>query len=181
MSHIKKKPQIDMCKFWFFCLWYCAEKIKDINREVDSDWWLYMGLILCSKKKILTLESRDLSQTDTVLIIASSFSKLTHLRNDCLLNWANSQNDNYFHSKWSLVVVLSENSCQMWICSDLQAVISFSALDRSRDSWARIFFLEYIMRPLVLAAPHNKFGGGIDLTNYFECSLPCDGKTPCVK
>ena len=30
---------------------------------------------------------------------------------DGLLNWANSQNDNYFHSKWSMVVALGENNC----------------------------------------------------------------------
>jgi hypothetical protein len=45
---------------------------------------------------------------------------LFNLRNDCLLIWANSQNDHYLHSKWSLVVIL-------WICSALQAVISLSA------------------------------------------------------
>ena len=94
-------------------------------------------LIMCSKKKILALESHDLSQTDTILIIVPSFPKLTHLRNDCLLNWANSQNDNYFHSKWSLDVIL-------WICSALHSVISFSAQNRSRDSRARIFLLEHI-------------------------------------
>ena len=44
------------------------------------------GLIMCSKKKILALESRDLSQTDANIIMMSSFPKLTHLRNDFLLN-----------------------------------------------------------------------------------------------
>ena len=155
MSHIKKKPQIDMCKFWFFCLWYCAEKIKDINREVDSDWWLYMGLILCSKKKILTLESRDLSQTDTVLIIACFFPKFTHLRNNCLQSWPNSQNDNYFHSKRQPRTNFSENICHFvnlfslannhlilrWVNFEKEEAIirTVSVWDRSRDSWARIF------------------------------------------
>ena len=37
-------------------------------------------------EKNLALESRDLSQTDTILIVVSSFPKLIHLRNDCLLN-----------------------------------------------------------------------------------------------
>jgi hypothetical protein len=31
------------------------------------------GLILCSEKKILGVESRDLSQTDTIIKIVSSF------------------------------------------------------------------------------------------------------------
>ena len=34
------------------------------------------GLLLCSKKKTLWVESRDLSQSDTFLIIVSSFPKL---------------------------------------------------------------------------------------------------------
>ena len=36
----------------------------------------------------------------------------------------------------------------LWICSALQAVISFSAWEKSRDSTPRIFFLEHKMRPL---------------------------------
>ena len=33
--------------------------------------------------------------------------------NNCYQTWANSQNDNYFHSKWAKVVILSENSCHV--------------------------------------------------------------------
>ena len=55
-------------------------------------------------------------------------------------SWANSQNDIYFHSNWSLDVIL-------WVCSALKAVISFSAWVKSRDSTPRIFFLEHKMRP----------------------------------
>ena len=33
------------------------------------------GLILCSKKKILAFESRDLSQTDTILLKSSQNKK----------------------------------------------------------------------------------------------------------
>ena len=36
-----------------------------------------MCLILCSKKKILGVESRDLSQTDTILTMVSSFPMLS--------------------------------------------------------------------------------------------------------
>jgi hypothetical protein len=32
-------------------------------------------------------------------------------RKICLQRWANSQNDNYFCSKWSYVVILRENRC----------------------------------------------------------------------
>ena len=39
-------------------------------------YFLPKGLILCPKKKILGVESRDLSQTDTILKIVSSSSKL---------------------------------------------------------------------------------------------------------
>ena len=40
---------------------------------------VYRGLILCSKKKILAVESRDLSQTDTILNIGSSLVSLSSL------------------------------------------------------------------------------------------------------
>ena len=39
-------------------------------------YFLPKDLILCPKKKILGVESRDLSQTDTILTIVSSFLKL---------------------------------------------------------------------------------------------------------
>ena len=51
---------------------------------------LFDFLILWNKNKenikIYALESRDLFHTDTIIIVVSSFPKLTHIRNDCLLN-----------------------------------------------------------------------------------------------
>ena len=41
----------------------------------------------------------------------------------------------------------------LWICSALQAVISISAWEKSRDSTPRIFFLEHKMRPLMSLRP----------------------------
>jgi hypothetical protein len=49
------------------------------NDNFDHFEWnlCHYGLILCSKKKILGVESRHLSHTDTILIIVSSFPKLS--------------------------------------------------------------------------------------------------------
>ena len=68
---------------------------------------------------------------------------LFNLANDCLLNWANSQ-------KWQLsslkLLFWVKIGVILWICSALQAVLSFSAWEKSRDSTHRIFILEHKMR-----------------------------------
>ena len=52
---------------------------------------------------------------------------LFNLRNDCLLNLANSHNDNFFHSQWSLVVILSENRCHfVYFLSFVSSYLFFS-------------------------------------------------------
>ena len=52
--------------------------------------------------KFLAVESRDVSQAVKKITVAKAFQR-----------WANSQNDNYFHSK---AVILSENSCHFVSC-----------------------------------------------------------------
>ena len=51
-------------------------------------------------------------------------------RKNCLQSWANLQNDIYFHPKQQPRIV----EVKVWICSALQAVLCFSAWEKSRDS-----------------------------------------------
>ena len=45
---------------------------------------------------------------------------LSWQKNSCCQRWANSKNDNYFHSRWQLLTVLSENNCHFenWVIFD---------------------------------------------------------------
>ena len=45
---------------------------------------------------------------------------LSWQKNNCCQRWANSKNDNYFHSRWQLLTVLSENNCHFenWVIFD---------------------------------------------------------------
>ena len=56
--------------------------------------------------------------------------------NNCCQRWANSQNDNYFHSKRSKVVIFVKIVVNLWMCSTLITVIFISAWDKSQDSSA---------------------------------------------
>ena len=52
-------------------------------------------------------------------------------RKNCLQSWTNSQNDNYYHSKQQPRTILSKKIIViLWICSALQAVLSFSAWEK---------------------------------------------------
>ena len=65
-------------------------------------------------KPLENLLKNESSQSSQIFLSPEKLRKmcvLFNLANDCLLNLANSQNDNYFHSKWSLNVVLRENRC----------------------------------------------------------------------
>ena len=92
-----------------FCL-PCRPNFSDFS-DLCPHWVSIVCGSQSRSRASFCVESRDLPQTDTILIIVSSFPKLTHLRNDCLLNWANSQNDNYFHSKRQPRAILRKNTC----------------------------------------------------------------------
>ena len=89
---------------------------------------------MCSKKKILGVESCDFSQAEKEITAckAEQIHKMTLIftQNDIQAPF------------WVKIDVI------LWICSALQAVISLSAWEKSRDSTHRIFFLEHKMRPL---------------------------------
>ena len=58
-----------------FKAFFHFENFENIIQNIYTD--TYIGThFVCSKKKILGVESRDLSQTDTILTIVSSFLKL---------------------------------------------------------------------------------------------------------
>ena len=89
---------------------------------------------------------------------------LFNLANDCLLNWANSQKWQLFSLKllfWVKIGVI------LWICSALQAVLSFSAWEKLRDSAHRIFILEHKMRSLVSLVMW-KVNTRFTMANYFH-------------
>ena len=85
-------------------------------------------------KKIIVFEKQQHS---------NELSKIVHhliTLVDCWIivvtSWVNSQNDNYFHSKWSWVkkhthIVMSENSCRFVIYSACNKINSFSQLNNS--------------------------------------------------
>ena len=86
---------IIMTTFWrsFLIRWIGTKTIK--NQWCDALTWDLGGIHLF----------KQLAISCTITWFISSF------RSNCCQTWANSQNDNYFHSKWSKIVTLSENRC----------------------------------------------------------------------
>ena len=55
-------------------------------------------------------------------------------QSNCCQTLPNSQNDNYFHSKWSKVVILSENSCHVSVQLAVNHESQTNCLNRCRPS-----------------------------------------------
>ena len=85
-------------------------QVSDISLKMNSDCTMQCSELFC-----IFVNGNFLETWVKVVYMSSSFGllapesrDLSQAEKDCLLSWANSQNDNYFHSKWPLVVVLSE-------------------------------------------------------------------------
>ena len=75
------------------------------------EWWLAELLFLSLKTEAWTFCKMNALNSLIFTSHQKNWEKclLFNLANYCLLTDQNSQNDNYFHSKWSLNVVLSVN------------------------------------------------------------------------
>ena len=62
------------------------------------------------------------------------FSHAEKERKNCLQSWANSQNDNYFHSNRQSRTILSENSCHFVNLLSFSSSSFFLSLRKSHDS-----------------------------------------------
>ena len=81
-------------------------------------------------------------------------------RKNCLQSWANSQNDNYFHSKQQPRTILSENSCHFV----------------NLPSFARSFFFLSLRKITRLNSQQPKTSGHVK--NVGECELFKKGRLP---
>ena len=106
-----------ICHFQTLLRYWCGKVTTMFYSEIKKMYHLAMERCHCYSQYLEPKNS--IPKRRKVPSIFSSFELLAHVtwfildweESNCCQSWANSQIDNYFHSKWQLLTVLSKNNC----------------------------------------------------------------------